>query len=33
VPWAINASVEHAPRCECGAQMELDGLPEQYLPS
>ncbi len=33
VPWQVNASVDHAPKCECGAQMELDGLPEQYLPS
>jgi anti-anti-sigma regulatory factor len=33
VPYQANASVEHAPKCECGANMELDGLPEQYLPS
>jgi anti-anti-sigma regulatory factor len=33
VPWEPKAYVEHAPRCECGAQMELDGIPEQYLPS
>jgi anti-anti-sigma regulatory factor len=33
VPWEINAGVSHAPACECGAQMELDGIPEQYLPS
>jgi hypothetical protein len=32
VPWQPRASVDHAPRCECGARMELDGLPEQYLP-
>jgi hypothetical protein len=33
VPWQPRASSEHAPKCECGATMELDGLPEQYLPS
>ena len=33
VPWKRGASSEHAPKCECGATMELDGLPEQYLPS
>jgi anti-anti-sigma regulatory factor len=33
VPWQPRASFEHAPRCECGATMELDGIPEQYLPS
>jgi anti-anti-sigma regulatory factor len=33
VPWRRNAAVEHAPACVCGATMELDGLPEQYLPS
>ena len=33
VPWQVNACVEHAPTCDCGAPMELDGLPEQYLPS
>jgi anti-anti-sigma regulatory factor len=33
VPWRQNACVEHAPKCTCGATMELDGLPEQYLPS
>jgi len=33
VPYQANAFVDHAPKCECGAQMELDGLPEQYLPS
>lgn len=32
VPFAAGASVEHAPACSCGARMELDGLPEQYLP-
>jgi anti-anti-sigma regulatory factor len=33
VPWRSGASVEHAPKCSCGATMELDGLPEQYLPA
>jgi anti-anti-sigma regulatory factor len=33
VPWQPNAAVDHAPKCECGAQMELDGLAEHYLPS
>jgi hypothetical protein len=33
VPFAAGASVEHAPTCSCGARMELDGLPEQYLPA
>ena len=33
VPWQPNASVDHAPKCDCGAQMELDGLAEHYLPS
>ncbi len=32
VPFRAGANVEHAPKCACGAQMELDGLPEQYLP-
>jgi len=32
VPWRPNAAVEHAPKCSCGSLMELDGLPEQYLP-
>jgi len=32
VPWKANAHVDHAPACECGGTMELDGLPEQYLP-
>jgi hypothetical protein len=32
VPWRPGAAVEHAPRCACGSRMELDGLPEQYLP-
>ena len=33
VPFRSGANVEHAPRCSCGAVMELDGLPEQYLPA
>jgi anti-anti-sigma regulatory factor len=32
VPFRAQANVEHAPKCACGALMELDGLPEQYLP-
>jgi len=32
VPWRANAHVESAPKCACGSPMELDGLPEQYLP-
>jgi anti-anti-sigma regulatory factor len=33
VPFRAHANVEHAPTCACGALMELDGLPEQYLPA
>jgi anti-anti-sigma regulatory factor len=33
VPFRAGANVEHAPKCACGAAMELDGLPEQYLPA
>jgi hypothetical protein len=33
VPWRPRAHVDHAPKCRCGATMELDGLAEQYLPS
>ena len=33
VPFRADALADHAPKCECGAKMELDGLPEQYLPS
>jgi hypothetical protein len=33
VPFARGASATHAPRCGCGASMELDGIPEQYLPA
>lgn len=33
VPFRAGANVEHAPKCACGALMELDGLPEQYLPA
>jgi anti-anti-sigma regulatory factor len=32
VPWRPNSHVDHAPTCACGVAMELDGLPEQYLP-
>ena len=32
VPWKPRAHTEHAPKCECGATMELDGLAEMYLP-
>ncbi len=32
VPWQPNAHRDHAPACACGATMELDGVPEQYLP-
>jgi hypothetical protein len=32
VPFRAQASVDNAPRCGCGAMMELDGLAEQYLP-
>jgi anti-anti-sigma regulatory factor len=32
VPFRAGANVEHAPKCACGVFMELDGLPEQYLP-
>jgi anti-anti-sigma regulatory factor len=32
VPWRAHAHVDHAPTCDCGQKMELDGLPEQYLP-
>jgi anti-anti-sigma regulatory factor len=33
VPFRAQANVEHAPKCSCGMAMELDGLPEQYLPA
>jgi hypothetical protein len=34
VPWQPRAHIEHAPKCgSCGARMELDGIPAQYLPS
>jgi hypothetical protein len=33
IPWRAHSAVEHAPKCTCGSLMELDGLPEQYLPS
>ena len=32
VPFRAGANIEHAPKCSCGAAMELDGLAEQYLP-
>ncbi len=33
VPWKPRAHVDSAPKCNCGRMMELDGVPEQYLPS
>lgn len=33
VPWVARAHTQHAPKCACGAVMELDGMAEQYLPS
>jgi anti-anti-sigma regulatory factor len=33
VPFRVRELAAHAPTCSCGAKMELDGLPEQYLPS
>lgn len=33
IPYAVGAARTHAPTCACGRRMELDGLPEQYLPS
>jgi hypothetical protein len=33
IPWKARSHLEHAPKCgKCGATMELDGIPEQYLP-
>jgi anti-anti-sigma regulatory factor len=32
VPWRPDGHVTNAPDCACGSKMELDGLPEQYLP-
>ena len=32
IPFRAGAAYENAPACTCGALMELDGLPEQYLP-
>jgi anti-anti-sigma regulatory factor len=33
VPFRVGAASDNAPPCaSCGATMELDGLPEQYLP-
>jgi hypothetical protein len=34
VPWKPRAHLDNAPKCSgCGALMELDGLPDQYLPA
>jgi anti-anti-sigma regulatory factor len=33
IPFQPGAATAHAPRCDCGARMELDGIAEQYLPS
>lgn len=33
LPWRHGADRRYAPVCECGATMQLDGLPEHYLPS
>ncbi len=33
VPWRHNAQLENPPKCSCGHTMELDGVPEQYLPA
>lgn len=33
VPFRAGANVENAPTCICGTRMELDGIPEQYLPA
>jgi hypothetical protein len=33
VPYRAGASTANAPRCDCGARMDLDGVAEQYLPS
>jgi anti-anti-sigma regulatory factor len=33
VPFKMSELGTHAPKCSCGAAMELDGLPEQYLPA
>lgn len=33
VPFRAGAAGANAPTCSCGAVMELDGLPEQYLPA
>jgi hypothetical protein len=32
IPWRAGANVDHAPKCACGTVMDLDGLPEHYLP-
>jgi anti-anti-sigma regulatory factor len=33
IPFRASAALEHAPKCSCGSVMDLDGLPEQYLPA
>jgi hypothetical protein len=33
VPWKPRAHLDNAPKCSCGRTMDLDGVPEQYLPS
>jgi len=33
VPWRHGANVDNAPKCSCGMLMQLDGVPDQYLPS
>jgi hypothetical protein len=33
VPWRAGAHLDNAPKCSCGMSMQLDGVPDQYLPS
>ena len=33
VPWRPEAHRENPPKCKCGMLMDLDVVPEQYLPS
>jgi anti-anti-sigma regulatory factor len=33
VPWRPGVAIDTAPKCSCGATMELDGMAKQYLPS
>jgi hypothetical protein len=33
VPFETGAATAHAPTCQCGRKMALDGIAEQYLPS